>query len=129
MPVYDEDLKHLEDGIRRLKIEYDIFFVGNRKKPPDELRMRVEKIAKRLAEATDMTISQRFLYNTLITRFYVYRDLWRRTQQEHESADGAIKVSTPSKQIPPVEARTQPAHREVLVSIVTFASYMRDCSV
>jgi len=117
MPVYDEDLKHLEDGIRRLKIEYDIFFVGNRKKPPDELRMRVEKIAKRLAEATDMTISQRFLYNTLLARFYVYRDLWRRTQQEHESAAGAIKVPAPSKHIPPADAQTHPAHREVLVSI------------
>ena len=82
--MYDEDLTNLEDWIRRLKIEYHIFFSGNRKKPPDELRLRVEKLAKKLSECSDMTYSQRFRYSTLITRFYVYRDLWRRLQQEHE---------------------------------------------
>ncbi len=93
--MYDEDLKNLEEWIRRLKIEYDIFFVGNRKKPPDELRMRVEKCVKRLSDATDMSFSQRFLYNTLITRFYVFRDHWRRTQLEHESAgDPALGTVT-----------------------------------
>jgi len=83
--VYDEDLTNLDEWIRRLKIEYDIFFNGNRRKPPDDLKMRVEKLVKRLSEATDMNFSQRFRYNTLIARFYVYRDLWRRTQQEQES--------------------------------------------
>jgi hypothetical protein len=117
MSTYDEDLKNLEDGIRRLKIEYDIFFGGNRKMPPDELRMRVERIVKRLAEAGDMTFSQRFLYNTLIARFYVYRDLWRRTQQEHESATGSVRVPPALKQTPTLDEQAQPAHREMQVSI------------
>jgi len=85
--VYDEDLSNLEEWIRRLKIEYEIFFNGNRKKPPDDLRTRVERLVKRLAETTDMSASQRFRYNTLISRFYVYRDLWRRNQQDMESAE------------------------------------------
>jgi hypothetical protein len=85
--VYDEDLSNLDEWIRRLKIEYEIFFSGNRKKPPDDLRIRVERLVKRLAETTDMSFSQRFRYNTLISRFYVYRDLWRRNQQDQESAE------------------------------------------
>jgi hypothetical protein len=93
--VYDEELTTLDEGIRRLKIEYDIFFSGNRKKPPDDLRLRVEKITKRLAEATDMSLSQRFRYNTLIARFYVYRDLWRRTQQDRESAQESAREMKP----------------------------------
>jgi hypothetical protein len=117
MPSYDEDLKNLEDGIRRLKIEYDIFFVGNRKKPPDELRMRVERIVKRLAEVGDMTFSQRFLYNTLLARFYVYRDLWRRTQQEHESAAASVRVPAALKHTSSPDAQALPAHREIQVSI------------
>jgi len=86
---YDEDLTNLDEWIRRLKVEYDIFFIGNRRKPPDDLRLRVERGLKRLSEATDMSLPQRFRYNTLIARFYVFRDLWRRTQQEKESASGA----------------------------------------
>jgi hypothetical protein len=31
-----------------------------------------------------MSFSQRFRFNTLVTRFYVYRDLWRRTLREQE---------------------------------------------
>jgi hypothetical protein len=82
--MYDDDLTNLEDWVRRLKIEYQIFFAGNRKKPPDDLKMRVEKLIKNLSESSDLTHAQRFRFNTLITRFYVYRDLWRRTMQTKE---------------------------------------------
>lgn len=103
--MYDEDLTNLEEWIRRLKIDYEIFFNGNRKKPPDDLRLRVERLVKRLAEATDMSFSQRFRYTTLISRFYVYRDLWRRNQQDQESAErhgrgpaSSAKTSSPGEQ-------------------------------
>ncbi len=84
--MYDEDLANLEEWLRRLKIEYHIFFSGNRKKPPDDLRIRVEKLVKKLSECSDMSFSQRFRFSTLVTRFYVHRDLWRRTLQEREMA-------------------------------------------
>ena len=115
--MYDDDLKNLDEWIRRLKIEYDIFFIGNRKKPPEELRMRVEKLVKRLAEAGDMNVSQRFLYNTLIARYYVYKDLWRRTQQEHESAGG--EHAPPAVAAPPARSDTAPQEppREVQTTI------------
>ena len=82
--MYDEDLANLEEWLRRLKIEYHIFFTGNRKKPPDELRLRVEKLVKKLSESSDLSFPQRFRFTTLVSRFYVYRDLWRRTQLEKE---------------------------------------------
>jgi hypothetical protein len=107
--VYDEDLATLDEGIRRLKIEYEIFFSGNRKKPPDDLRLRVEKISKRLAEATDMNLTQRFRYNTLLARFYVYRDLWRRIQQERESGKGGSRET-------PMPPTPTPALRETSTS-------------
>jgi len=88
--VYDEDLTNFEEWLRRLKVEYHIFFNGNRKKPPDDLRIRLERLVKKLSESTDMSASQRFRFNTLITRFYVYRDLWRRTMLIKEMG-GEIK--------------------------------------
>ena len=82
--MYDDDLANLDEWLRRLKIEYHIFFSGNRKKPPDDLRIRVEKLVKKLSESSDMSYSQRFRFTTLVTRFYVHRDLWRRTLNERE---------------------------------------------
>jgi hypothetical protein len=118
--VYDEDLSDLDEWIRRLKVEYDIFFNGNRKKPPDDLRARVEKTVKRLSEATDMSFSQRFRYTTLISRFHVYRDKWRRTQQDRESAEGASGVSPappsgldlPKEKLPPEGVRVSISNPE-----------------
>jgi hypothetical protein len=116
MPPYDENLTNLDEWIRRLKVEYAIFFNGNRKKPPDDLRMRVERLVKRLAETSDMSFSDRFRYNTLIARYYVFRDLWRRTQQGLESADEAHEPLTP-KQTPPLEPQTCVLREEVQVTI------------
>jgi hypothetical protein len=82
--VYDDDLTNLEDWLRQLKVEYGIYFNGNRKKPPDDLRLRVEKLLKKFSEVSGMSCSQRFRFNTLITRYYVHRDLWRRTMKERE---------------------------------------------
>jgi len=113
--VYDEDLSNLDEWIRRLKVEYDIFFNGNRKKPPDDLRLRVEKLVKRLSEATDMSSSQRFRYTTLISKFYVHRDLWRRTQQDRESSEGYANGLPRAQQ--ELDLPQPPSVREVQVSI------------
>lgn len=88
--MIDDELTNLEEGLRRLKIEYHIFFSGHRVKPPDDLRMRVERTIKQLSENSNISFSQRFRFNTLVTRFYVYRDLWRRTQQDREMGSEPI---------------------------------------
>ena len=105
--MYDDDLDSLDESLRRLKVEYHIYFNGNRKRPPDDLKMRVERLIKKLSECSDLSVTQRFRFNTLITRFYVYRDLWRRTLVEREmgaepKAEAvAGKVSSlPSTRIP-----------------------------
>jgi hypothetical protein len=102
--MYDEDLTNLEDWLRRLKIEYHIFFSGNRKLPPDDLRIRVENLVKRLSECSDMSYSQRFRFSTLVTRFYVYRDLWRRTTQAREMDVTAKEASAPKADTSPQSA-------------------------
>jgi hypothetical protein len=88
MPNYDDELSDLEVGIRRLKTEYDIFFHGNRKKPPEDLKGRVEHLVKKMSEVANMSVAQRFRYNTLVTRFYVLRDHWRRGVQDKEAGIG-----------------------------------------
>ena len=75
----DQQLGRLEDDIRKLKIDFDIFFNGGSKRPPLEARARLESQIKRIADDRNLTYAQRYYYNTLVARFTSYRELWRRT--------------------------------------------------
>ncbi len=73
----DEELARLEDDIRRLKVEYDIYFGGGSKKAPVELEWRVRSLIKKFSDSQKLTVSQRFHYNTMVERYAIYSDLWR----------------------------------------------------
>ena len=74
----DEELNQLDDNLRRLKIEYDIFFGGGAKRPPSDLDWRVQSTFKRHSDSQRMTSSQRFKFNTLQQKYAIYADLWRK---------------------------------------------------
>jgi hypothetical protein len=74
----DKQLSRMEDDIRKLKIEFDIYFNGASKRPPLESRARLEAYIKRIADNRSLTYAQRYLFNTLVSRFVSYRELWRR---------------------------------------------------
>lgn len=74
----DQQLSRLEDDIRKLKIDFDIYFNGATKRPPLEARGRMEANLKRIADNRSLTYAQRYYFNTLTSRFTSYRELWRR---------------------------------------------------
>ena len=74
----DTQLSRMEDDIRKLKIDFDIFFNGATKRPPLEARARLEAVMKRIADNRNLTFPQRYYFNTLASRFTSYRELWRR---------------------------------------------------
>jgi hypothetical protein len=88
-PTIDEQLVRLEDDVRKLKVEFDIYFNGSSKRPPYDTKGRVETIIKRLADERQLTYAQRYQYNSLVARYTSFRDLWRRTIQEREEGRGA----------------------------------------
>lgn len=73
----DEELNQLEDFVRRLKIEYDIFFGGGSKKPPTDLDWRVQTLIKKHSDSQRMSFQQRFKYNSITQRYALFSDLWR----------------------------------------------------
>lgn len=75
----DQQLARMEDDIRKLKIDFDIYFNGAAKRPPLEARARLDSFVKRLADNRSLTYAQRYYFNTLVSRFTSYRELWRRT--------------------------------------------------
>ncbi len=83
-PTVEEQLARLEEDVRRLKIEFDVYFNGASKRPPYDTRNRVETIIKRLMDDRSLTYAQRFQYNSLASRYNAFRELWRRTMQGRE---------------------------------------------
>jgi hypothetical protein len=74
----DQQLARLEDEIRKVKIDFDIYLNGASKRPPLEARARLEANFKRIADDRNLTYAQRYYFNTLVSRFTSYRELWRR---------------------------------------------------
>ena len=74
----DKQLSRLEDDIRKLKIDFDIYFNGATKRPPLEARARLESYIKRVSDNRSLSYAQRYQLNALIARFTSYRELWRR---------------------------------------------------
>jgi hypothetical protein len=91
-PTVDDVLTRLEDDIRRLKIEFDVFFNGASKRPPYDTKGRVETIIKRLGDDRSLTYAQRYRYSSLASRYNAFRDLWRRTMQGRE--EGRTPIAT-----------------------------------
>src|SRR5437868_8184148 len=83
-PTPEEQLNRLEEDVRRLKVEFDIYFNGAAKRPPYDTKGRVETIIKRLADDRTLTFAQRYRYNSLVARFTSFLQLWRRTMQDRE---------------------------------------------
>lgn len=90
-PTVDEQLARLEEDVRRLKVEFDIYFNGAAKRPPYDTKGRVETVIKRLADDRTLTFAQRYRYNSLVARYNSFLQLWRRTMQEREEGRGPAR--------------------------------------
>ena len=85
MATIDEDLAALERDIRQLKIEYDMYFGGGRKRPPTEIEWRIELVVKRYGErGGDMKFGQRFRFSNLSQTYAKYKDVFRKRLAQRE---------------------------------------------
>jgi hypothetical protein len=74
----DKQISRLDDDIRKLKVEFDIYFNGGTKRPPLEARARLEAFIRRISDSRTLTYAQRYQLSTLVARYSSYRELWRR---------------------------------------------------
>lgn len=80
----DEELNLMESHLRRLKIEYEIFFNNPQKKPPSDLEWKVLALLRKFSDGARMSFSQRFRYNEIAQRYAIYSDLWRKKSRIRE---------------------------------------------
>ena len=121
-PTPDEQLTRLEEDIRRLRIEFDIFFNGAAKRPPYDTKSRVETFLKRLGDDRTLNFAQRYRYNSLAARYNAFRELWRRTMQGREEGRDPASTARASAHKEAAATKVEPssficldAHHEVEV--------------
>ena len=87
----DEELIKLEDDVRRLKIEWEVYFNGCSERPPRDLVYRVETyIKRRTADQSDLSFGQRYKLNALAQKYAVQNALWKRRLMEKEEGRGVF---------------------------------------
>lgn len=96
----DEELNQFERDIRQLKIEYEQYFGGGRKRPPTEIEWRLEMVAKRYAERSgELKFGQRFRYNNLTQTYAKYKDVFRKRLQQKEEGKVSRHFGSAAKKI------------------------------
>ena len=80
----DDELDKLEEDIRKLKNKYDQFFSGIAKVPPIQERRNIEIYIYELGKLKMRDNARRFRYNTLLSRYNQFREMWSRKMRERE---------------------------------------------
>jgi hypothetical protein len=87
----DEEFNRLDDDLRRLKIEYEVYFNGASPRPPRDTLYRVENTIKRYSsDQSKLNFSQRFRFTNLAQKYAVNSNLWRRKLQEKEEGRNLV---------------------------------------
>jgi hypothetical protein len=106
----DEDLNQIEREIRTLKIEYEQYFGGGRKRPPTDTQWRLDSVVRRLNERIgDFSFGQRFRLNNLTQTYAKYQDMWRKKTTQKEAGITQHHFGAAAKAIEAERARNAAA--------------------
>jgi hypothetical protein len=113
MATIDEELAQLEKDIRQLKIEYDMYFGGGRKRPPTEIEWRIDQIVRRYSErGGDLKYGQRFRFSNLSQTYAKYKDMFRKKLAQREEGKVQRHFGAAAKAIEAERTRSQPPPEE-----------------
>lgn len=108
MATIDEDLSQIEKDIRQLKIEYDQYFGGGRKRPPTEIEWRVDLLVKRYNErGGELKSAQRFRFNNLTQTYAKYKDIFRKKTAMKEEGRQQRHFGAAAREIEASRAKEQ----------------------
>ncbi len=80
----DEELNLLDQQLRRLKIEYEVFFNNPAKRPPTDVEWKVLSLLRKFSDSSRLSFGQRFRYNEMAQRYAIQSDLWRKKTRIRE---------------------------------------------
>ncbi len=109
----DEELNLLDSQLRRLKIDYEIYFSNPTKRPPTDIEWKVLSLLRKFSDGGRMNFSQRFRYNEMAQRYAIYSDLWRKKSRIREEGYRRPQDAILSVQGVRVMEETKPQHPPV----------------
>ena len=109
----DEELTLLESHLRRLKIEYEVYFSNPTKRPPTDVEWKVLSLLRKFSDGGRMSFSQRYRYNEMAQRYAVYSDLWRKKSRIREEGYRRPQDALLSVQGVRTEEDSKPQHHPV----------------
>jgi hypothetical protein len=121
MPINqtDDDLGRLERDIRQLKIEYEQYFGGGRKRAPADIEWRIDQTIKRYGDrSAEMNYAQRFRYGNLAQTYVKYRDIFHKRMQRREEGTVERHFGAAARAIAAERERTQPAKSPLPVAVI-----------
>jgi hypothetical protein len=129
MATIDEELATLEKDIRQLKVEYDQYFGGGRKRPPTEIEWRIDLLIKRYAErGGDLKFAQRFRFNNLSQTYAKYKDIFRKKLKEKEEGTVQRHFGAAAKQIEAERAAEQAKEKAAAAAAGETKTFRMTCS-
>jgi hypothetical protein len=129
MATIDEDLGQLERDIRQLKIEYDQYFGGGRKRPPTEIEWRIDQSIKRYSErGGELKFAQRFRFNNLSQTYAKYKDIFRKKVALKEEGKIQRHFGAAAKEIEAARAKREAEEHAAAASPPESKSFRMTCS-
>ena len=129
MATIDEELGQLERDIRQLKVEYDQYFGGGRKRPPTEIEWRIDLLVKRYAErGGELKFAQRFRFNNLTQTYAKYKDIFRKKVALKEEGKVLRHFGAAAKEIEAARAKKEAEEQAAAAAAGESGAFRMTCS-
>ena len=112
----NEDLDILEKSIRQLQIEWEKFFSGIERKPPVDLRTKLEGMIRRYSNAEIRNNTERFRFQNLASRYQAFAELWAKRLRAMEEGRPVGLHGKAAAMAPPPHTNPEIAERLAAVS-------------
>src|ERR1700680_695924 len=123
----DEDLGQLEKDIRQMKIEYEQYFGGGKKRPPSDLEWRIDSLLKRYSDrGAEMKYSQRFRYGNLTQMYSKFREMFRKRMKQKEEGTVQRHFGAAAREIEAERAQKQAEAEKSQAAHFPFAVSWKD---
>ena len=109
-----EDLDQIDKAMKLLQIEWEKFFGGVERKPPTDLKAKVEALIRRHINAEIRNNTERFRYQNLTARYNTFNEMWSKRLRALEEGrpmgvHGARAQALPPLSSPPERAAARAA--------------------
>lgn len=81
---YEDEFKQIDHEIRRLKVQYDLYFAGSTLRPPNDQKEALARQLRKYQGTSFPNLADRFLYNNIVNKFNTFQELWSKMQRIRE---------------------------------------------